>query len=72
MAANQSSTKPARINYRSVRERTLEDQASALEQGYNSVLELQLDELNQGLMILQGRLDKIEQVGPHALADPED
>lgn len=71
------STKPARIRFRSVRDRTFEDQAAAMGAGYNSVLELAFDEMLQALVELQTRVDRLEGADTsHTLhlqgADPED
>jgi hypothetical protein len=57
---SQHSTKPARIRFRSVRDRSFEDQTAAMERGYNSVMELAFDEMLQALVELQERVDRLE------------
>lgn len=55
-----ASTQPAQIRFRSVRDRSFEDQTAAMAGGYNSVLELAVDEMLKSLVELQGRVDKLE------------
>jgi len=68
-------TSSGQIAYRSILTRSFEDQQAAMNGGYNSVLELYVDELSQALVLLQERIEKIERRLPYkefAPADPED
>lgn len=56
-------TQPARINYRSIQDRTLDDQLAIVSQGRHNIYEQAIDELGQALMILQDRLDRLEGLG---------
>lgn len=62
--------------FRGLRGRTLEDQASAMSQGYHSVTEMAIDELGAIVLELRERMDKLESLyATYADADyrlPED